>query len=100
MKSRGWTLNALTCILDSHYTNTKTVFREVSNKSSSTFNFIWDLGRELVTPLTERQFNNPGGLGTKFFTRNFNFYEIKAKGVSSAKKKLQEMKTTNKIKIG
>ena len=44
MKSRGWILNALACILDSDCTNAKTVFREVSNNifPPSTYLAPWE----------------------------------------------------------
>ena len=69
MKTRRWTMNALAFILDTVRTNAKTIFREASENTPSTFKFTWDLGTQLVTPLIERRYNNPVGIGAKLFKK-------------------------------
>ena len=69
MEQRRWTLNALDFFLDTVRTNAKTVLREASNISPSIFNFTWNVGRQLVTPLIEGRFNNQVGLGTRLFEK-------------------------------
>ena len=62
IKSRRWTINALAFILDTVRTNAKTILREAANSSLSTFNFTWELGKQLVKPHIERRYNNPVGI--------------------------------------
>ena len=54
MKSR-WTMNAFSFSLDTAGTNARTLHNEVLNISTSSFHFIWNLGKALVLPHIQRR---------------------------------------------
>ena len=50
-KSRCWTMNALAYILDTVRTNMTTLWNELNPESKmSSFDFLWQLGEELIKP--------------------------------------------------
>ena len=50
-KSRRWTMNALAYILDTVRTNMTTLWNELNPESKmSSFDFLWQLGEELIKP--------------------------------------------------
>ena len=63
MKTRRWTLNVFTFMLDTARTNAKTIVKEnTPTKPLSTFHFIWKLGKLLVRSCVQRRHDNHVGL--------------------------------------
>ena len=50
MKSRRWTLNALAFILDTERTNAMTILKDARDSQLTSFEFTWQLGKNLVVP--------------------------------------------------
>ena len=62
-KSRRWTANAFAYILDTVRTNSTTLFREIKPEEKiSSFDFLWTLGEQLITPHVQRRYINSHGL--------------------------------------
>ena len=63
MKTRRWTLNVFTFMLDTARTNAKTIVKEnTPTKPLSTFQFTLELGKLLVRSCIQRRHDNPIGL--------------------------------------
>ena len=63
MKTRRWTLNVFTFLLDTARTNAKTIVKEnTPTKPLGTFQFTWELGKLLVRSCIQRRHDNPVGL--------------------------------------
>lgn len=65
MKTRKWTLNALAFVLDTERTNAFTIFKEATgNDRMTTFEFTWQLAKNLVVPNIVRRYHNRCGIST------------------------------------
>ena len=77
MKTRRWTLNALAFVLDTERTNACTILREATGNKISTFEFTWQLAKNLVVPHMVRRYNNPIGLSTNVMKKMQKILGIK-----------------------
>ena len=68
IKSEQWTINALSYMLDTVHTNSKTLYNEVNKakdasfKQLSTFKFTWELGQALALPWIRERCKTSEGL--------------------------------------
>ena len=63
MKTRRWTLNVFTFMVDTARTNAKTTVKEnTTTKPLSTSQFTWELGKSLVRSCIQRRHDNSVGL--------------------------------------
>ena len=56
MKSKRWPMNAFCYMLDTEWTNTRTLHDEVKNVHTPNFHFMWYLGESLVLPHVQRRY--------------------------------------------
>ena len=63
IKNKRWPINAFAFILDTVWTNVKTILQESTAKLKvSNFEVTYNLGKLLVLPQIERRYANPNGL--------------------------------------
>ena len=78
MKSAKWTINTLASVLDTIGTTAYTIMREnCPDKTISTFEFSWLLGRSLIVSHVHRRFQNRHGLPADLVQKIMNVLGIK-----------------------
>ena len=63
-KTNRWTINANSFICDTVKTNARTLYNEINNKKLTTFEFTYQLAKELVLPFIQQRYDTPTGLQT------------------------------------
>ena len=66
-RSKGWVLNASFCLLDALRTNSRTLFKETTNKNLLNFSYTWNLGKGFGVLFIQSRYQD--GFGINKFSK-------------------------------
>ena len=76
-KSRRWTMNAMSYVLDTVWTNMNTIWNEINqNEKHDSYDFMWALSGALVRPFIQHRYDNRNGLTKNIVVSMMNFLGI------------------------